>query len=77
MKKITRKKNSWIIWDDRYGWPANTCSNCGYTEHHDIHISVDWNYCPKCKVKLNGFKNGHCIFGIKNEIMDDQEKYRD
>lgn len=77
MNKITRKKNSWILWNPTYGWPSNTCSNCGYTEHHDVHISVDWDYCPKCKVKLNGTKEVLGVIGIKREIMASEELYRD
>lgn len=77
MRKITRKKSGYILWDPSYGWPANTCSNCGYTEHHDVHVSVDWDFCPKCKVKLNGCKEILGCVGKHTEIMASEEKYRD
>jgi len=36
----------WSLADN--GWADHTCSSCGYTENTDIHVYLDWNYCPHC-----------------------------
>lgn len=30
------------------GWADNWCSNCGYTENHDVHVYLNYDVCPKC-----------------------------
>lgn len=32
----------------RNGWADHTCSECGYRENTDIHVSLGWHYCPNC-----------------------------
>lgn len=34
------------------GWADTTCSNCGYAQNADIHVSVKANYCPYCGAKV-------------------------
>ena len=40
----------WSLADN--GWADHTCSECGYTENLDIHVYLDWNYCPNCGRKI-------------------------
>ncbi len=32
----------------RNGWADHTCSECGYRENTDIHVSLGWHFCPNC-----------------------------
>ncbi len=36
----------WSLADN--GWADHKCSNCGYTKNTDIHVTLDWRYCPNC-----------------------------
>lgn len=36
----------------RNGWADHTCSECGYRENTDIHVSLGWQYCPNCGRKV-------------------------
>ena len=36
----------WKLADN--GWVDHICSECGYTENTDIHVSVGYRYCPNC-----------------------------
>lgn len=38
----------------RNGWADHTCSECGYRENTDIHVSLGWHYCPNCGRKVVG-----------------------
>lgn len=40
----------WSLADN--GWADHTCSECGYRENTDIHVSLGWNYCPNCGAKV-------------------------
>lgn len=43
--------NGWIWKLADNEWADWTCSNCGYTENAentDIHVHLDWKYCPNC-----------------------------
>lgn len=43
-----RKPSEWIWKLADNGWADHICSNCGYTENTDIHVKLDWRYCPGC-----------------------------
>lgn len=34
------------------GWADHTCSECGYVENLDVHVSLGWHYCPSCGRKV-------------------------
>lgn len=36
----------WELADN--GWADHICSNCGYTKNTDIHVKLDWRFCPYC-----------------------------
>lgn len=36
----------WSLADN--GWADYTCSECGFTENTDIHVSLGWKFCPNC-----------------------------
>lgn len=40
----------WSLADN--GWADHTCSKCGFVENTDIHVVLDWNYCPNCGRKV-------------------------
>ena len=35
------------------GWADHICSECGFTENTDIHVSLGWKYCPNCGAKMD------------------------
>lgn len=43
-----RKVGEWYWKLADNGWADHICSNCGYTENTDIHVKLDWKYCPGC-----------------------------
>lgn len=42
---------------DSCGWINHTCSHCGYEKLTDIHVSLDWNFCPNCGADMRGEKH--------------------
>lgn len=44
------KTGHWILTIE--DWNKWTCSECGYYERTDIHVSLGWKFCPKCGVKM-------------------------
>lgn len=40
----------WSLADN--GWADHTCSKCGFVENTDVHVVLDWNYCPNCGRKV-------------------------
>ena len=42
------KHGEWKTELDEFGWNKNTCTHCGYVKRTDIHVSLGWNFCPKC-----------------------------
>ena len=40
----------WELADN--GWANWMCSKCGYTRNVDVHVVMDWNYCPYCGAKM-------------------------
>lgn len=40
-------------WDlAKNGWTDWTCSYCGFVENVDIHVTLNYNYCPHCGRKM-------------------------
>lgn len=35
------------------GWADWTCSSCGFTKNVDVHVTLDWDYCPKCGARMD------------------------
>lgn len=52
MKKVGHWNWS-LSWN---GWADHTCSECGYVENTDVHVSLGWNYCPNCGAYMRGEK---------------------
>lgn len=40
----------WSLADN--GWADHTCSRCGHVVNTDIHVWLDYNYCPSCGSKV-------------------------
>lgn len=36
------------------GWVDHICSHCGFTENTDIHVRLDWKFCPQCGYYMKG-----------------------
>ena len=43
----------WIVEFDDRGWKKHSCSGCGYFRRTDIHVSLNWYYCPNCGAKMD------------------------
>ena len=41
----------WELADN--GWADTTCSNCGHVWNMDVHVSLDYDYCPYCGAKMD------------------------
>ena len=41
----------WKLADN--GWADTTCSNCGHVWNMDVHVSLDYDYCPYCGAKMD------------------------
>ena len=50
------KHGEWETELDELDWNKHTCTNCGYVKRTDIHVSLGWNYCPKCGAIMDGGK---------------------
>lgn len=42
----------WQTEYDESGWIKHTCTNCGYKKRTDVHVSLEWKYCPMCGAKM-------------------------
>lgn len=42
------KRGHWIWKFADNGWADWTCSECGWTWNDDIHVQLDFRYCPMC-----------------------------
>lgn len=34
------------------GWANHICSECGFKENTDIHVKLNWKFCPKCGAEM-------------------------
>ena len=44
--------NKWIWKLANNGWADWICPECGYTINEDIHVTLDYKYCPMCGERL-------------------------
>ena len=49
--KPQERTGHWILKIE--DWNKWTCSECGYTERTDIHVSLGYDFCPKCGAKMD------------------------
>lgn len=42
------KTGKWTVQFADNGWIDHICSECGFRHNTDIHIFLDWRYCPSC-----------------------------
>ena len=38
-------------------WNRWTCSECGWSERTDVHITLGYNFCPNCGAKMESVRN--------------------
>lgn len=41
----------WKLADN--GWADTTCSNCGHVWNMDVHMYLDYDYCPYCGAMMD------------------------
>ena len=51
-----RKTGHWIYRFADNGWADHICSECGHVENTDVHVHLDWKYCPYCGAKMEGYR---------------------
>ena len=44
---------NWELADN--GWADHICSHCGFTKNTDIHVHLDWKFCPQCGYYMKGY----------------------
>ena len=44
------KRGHWILTIE--DWNKWTCSECGFKERTDIHVTLGYRFCPKCGAKM-------------------------
>lgn len=44
------KTGHWIL--EIEDWNKWTCSECGFRERTDIHVTLGYHYCPNCGAKI-------------------------
>ena len=47
-----RKPGHWKWELASNGWANHICSECGFKENTDIHVRLNWNFCPKCGAEM-------------------------
>lgn len=50
--EVRHGKWLWELADN--GWANHICSECGYTKNTDIHVVIDYEYCPHCGARMDG-----------------------
>lgn len=49
IKKVITPQPKTGYWIHELGdWNRWTCSECGFTKRTDIHVSLGYNFCPRC-----------------------------
>lgn len=48
---VRRGKWKWDLASN--GWADHICSECGFRENTDIHVTLTWGWCPKCGAKMD------------------------
>lgn len=48
LPSANRPQGEWLWQLADNGWADHICSVCGYTKNTDIHVSLNWSYCPNC-----------------------------
>lgn len=43
----------WLHSFNEFYWNKWTCSECGFHKTTDTHVSLDFDYCPKCGTKMD------------------------
>ena len=46
-----QKVGHWIL--EVEDWNKWTCSNCGYSKRTDVHVTLGYDFCPKCGCKMS------------------------
>ena len=49
--KPQERTGHWILKIE--DWNKWTCSKCGHTERTDIHVSLGYDFCPKCGASMS------------------------
>ena len=52
VRPVVRGRWKWELADN--GWANHICSDCGWTKNTDIHVRLDYNFCPNCGATLEG-----------------------
>lgn len=50
--QLKRKRGKWLWELASNGWANHICSECGFKENTDIHVKLNWRYCPKCGAEM-------------------------
>lgn len=71
-----RKTGNWKWGFADNGWADWTCSECGWTENNDIHVSLGYKYCPHCGAYMEGVisdeeKNKRYMESFEKEESDE------
>ena len=45
-----RKPGKWLLTIE--DWNKWTCSECGFSKRTDIHVTLGYDYCPKCGSRM-------------------------
>lgn len=50
--KESSTPDKWIVSFADNGWNDWKCPKCGYIENIDVHVDLNWNFCPNCGTHL-------------------------
>ena len=56
VRPVARGEWIWELADN--GWANHICSCCGYTKNTDIHVVLNWNFCPNCGADMREVNRG-------------------
>lgn len=63
-----KKFGVWIQQFADNGWMDNICSCCGFTINEDIHVHIDYDFCPGCGSPM---KNAYTADMSDRKAVDD------
>lgn len=55
MRPMVRATWKWELADN--GWANHICSECGWKKNTDIHVGIDYKYCPSCGADMREARN--------------------
>lgn len=73
------KHGAWLVEFAENGWNDTICSVCGWTWNDDVHVHLNFRYCPNCGafMDLTGGEERKRIYDEGGKMKERLEHYKE